>query len=65
MKLIKIIFFGVLFYGGLLYLHFTLLHMRDKPKVDWPEEIQAARPGDKFVILKIENNKIFLGYAKN
>lgn len=64
MKLLKTFLFGILFFGGILYVDYRLRNAYKKPRVDWPEEIQAAKPGDKFKILKIEDNTIFLGYLK-
>lgn len=64
MHILKTILFGILFFGGILYMDYRLRNAYKPPRVDWPEEIQAAKPGDKFTILKIEDNTIFLGYLK-
>lgn len=64
MKIIKTVLFGILFFSSIIYVDYRLRNAYKPPRVDWPEEIQAAQPGDKFKILKIEDNTIFLDYSK-
>lgn len=62
MVALKTLFFGVLFFGSIIYVDYRLRNAYKPPRVDWPEEIQAAEIGDTLIIQDIKDGTLYLGF---